>query len=165
MSDRQPPDLAARIAQIQAMTTAELRAEWIRLHGAPPRSGNVAWMRKRLIHRVQVAVLGDLSPEAKQRLEYLLQFAPQWIPMGRGSLANKLTAASAQPPPVDTRLKPGMTLVRPYRGKKVVVAVRENGFEHDGMVYGSLSAVAKAVTGSHMSGRAFFGLTSRGKSA
>ncbi len=39
----------------------------------------------------------------------------------------------------------------------------EGGYECDGVVYRSLSAVAKAVTGSHWSGRRFFGLTQRKK--
>ena len=39
------------------------------------------------------------------------------------------------------------------------------GFEHEGQTYRSLSAVAKAVTGSHWNGHLFFGLTTvkRGK--
>jgi hypothetical protein len=40
--------------------------------------------------------------------------------------------------------------------------VLEHGFACDGQVYRSLSAVAKAVTGSHCSGHLFFRLTSKG---
>ena len=39
--------------------------------------------------------------------------------------------------------------------------VTEDGFEYDGESYGSLSAVAKAVTGSHMNGYRFFKLEGR----
>ena len=38
------------------------------------------------------------------------------------------------------------------------------GFEYDGEVYRSLSAVAKAVTGSHWNGHLFFGLTTQTRS-
>jgi hypothetical protein len=39
--------------------------------------------------------------------------------------------------------------------------VVEDGFEYDGKVHKSLSAVAKAITGAHWNGRLFFGLTAR----
>jgi hypothetical protein len=59
----------------------------------------------------------------------------------------------------DERLPiPGTVLTRQYKGHKIVVTVLENGFEYEGEVYRSLSAVAKAVTGSHWSGNLFFGL-------
>src|SRR5690606_25544603 len=58
-------------------------------------------------------------------------------------------------------LMPGTVLTRPYKGRTIEVKVVDpNGrFECDGEVYRSLSAVAKAVTGSHWSGKLFFGLT------
>ena len=37
----------------------------------------------------------------------------------------------------------------------------EGGWECEGVVYRSLSAVAAAITGSHWNGRLFFGLTKR----
>ena len=39
----------------------------------------------------------------------------------------------------------------------------DDGYEWDGTVYRSLTAVANAVTGSHWNGRLFFGLTKRRK--
>jgi hypothetical protein len=50
-------------------------------------------------------------------------------------------------------------LIRRYLGKDIQVLVRADGFEWEGKVYRSLSAVAKAVTGSHWSGNLFFGIT------
>ena len=48
-------------------------------------------------------------------------------------------------------------------GTKIVVTVRgEREFEWRGEVYKSLSAVANAITGSHVSGVAFFGLAKKG---
>jgi len=40
----------------------------------------------------------------------------------------------------------------------LVVRVLPNGFECDGTIYRTLSAVAKAVTGAHWNGYHFFGL-------
>ena len=61
------------------------------------------------------------------------------------------------PTPVDPRLPPpGTILTRPYKGQLVQVQVLTDGFAYAGRVYPSLSAVAKAVTGSHCNGYHFF---------
>jgi hypothetical protein len=53
-------------------------------------------------------------------------------------------------------------LTRKYKGGTVQVKVLAQGFEYAGALYSSLSAVAKAVTGSHCNGFLFFGLTKGG---
>jgi hypothetical protein len=59
----------------------------------------------------------------------------------------------------DQRLPlPGTVLTRDYKGQTVQIRVLENGFEYDGEVYRSLSAVAKAITGTHTNGYLFFRL-------
>jgi hypothetical protein len=57
----------------------------------------------------------------------------------------------------DGRLSPpGGVITRKYKGAVVQVKVLAGGFEYAGEVYASLSAVAKAVTGSHRNGFLFF---------
>ncbi|HTI80805.1 MAG TPA: DUF2924 domain-containing protein [Acetobacteraceae bacterium] len=56
------------------------------------------------------------------------------------------------------RLKPGSKLVRAWRSKTHTVLVLEDGFEHQGRRYASLTQIAGAVTGAHWSGPRFFGL-------
>jgi len=56
---------------------------------------------------------------------------------------------------------PGTILSREYKGREVRVLVLEKGFECDGQVYRSLSAVAEAITGSHWNGWLFFGLAGK----
>ena len=63
-----------------------------------------------------------------------------------------------QPEPVSDDPLPGTVLTREYKGREVRVRVLEKGFEYEGQPYRSLSAVAKAITGSHWNGRLFFGL-------
>ena len=59
----------------------------------------------------------------------------------------------------DDRLPPpGSILTRKYKGGVVQVKVLDDGFEHAGEVFASLSAVAKAITGSHCNGFLFFRL-------
>ena len=61
------------------------------------------------------------------------------------------------PTPSDDRLPPpGTILTRPYKGQTVQVQILTSGFAYQGQVYPSLSAVAKAVTGSHTNGFLFF---------
>ena len=57
---------------------------------------------------------------------------------------------------------PGTQLERMYKGQKIVVTIMENGVRWNGELYRSLSAVAKAVTGSHWNGKAFFGMKRKG---
>ncbi|OWK39939.1 DUF2924 domain-containing protein [Fimbriiglobus ruber] len=62
----------------------------------------------------------------------------------------------------DERLPPpGTIITRPYKGRTLHVRVLATGFEHDGTVYTSLSAVAKAITGSHCNGFRFFRLDAK----
>jgi hypothetical protein len=66
--------------------------------------------------------------------------------------------------PADERLpRPGSLLTRRYKGRTLQVEVLEHGFAYDGQVYRSLSAVAKAVTGSHCNGYLFFRLPTKGQ--
>jgi hypothetical protein len=67
---------------------------------------------------------------------------------------------------MDHRLPlPGTVLTRWYKGKTLSVQVLRHGFEYQGQVYKSLSATAKAITGSHTSGYFFFRLAGKGGGA
>ncbi|MCI0408344.1 MAG: DUF2924 domain-containing protein [Acidobacteria bacterium] len=156
-----PESMAARIAKLQQMTTAELRAEWRRVMGEEPRSYNKAWLWKRLAWAIQAREYGGLSARAQARLEELLPFAEIWMPLGKRAFPS---SEPSSPSNGHDRLSPGTVITRPYKGRTLVVTVREDGFEHDGAVYRSLTAVARAVTGSHWNGRHFFGLKSKRKS-
>ena len=63
----------------------------------------------------------------------------------------------------DPRLPlPGTTLSRAYKGVDVRVKVLDEGFEYEGEAFKSLSAVAKAITGTHTNGFLFFRLDGKG---
>ncbi len=59
------------------------------------------------------------------------------------------------------RLKPGLRLVREWRGETHTVLVLEDGFEWNGQRRCSLSAIAREITGTRWSGPLFFGLKPR----
>jgi len=62
------------------------------------------------------------------------------------------------------RLKPGTVLVRDYQGQRHTVTVVCDGFDWQGATYPSLSAIARAITGTAWSGPRFFALA-RGNGA
>ena len=56
------------------------------------------------------------------------------------------------------RMKPGLRLVREWRGETHTVLVLDDGFEWNGKRRRSLSAIAREITGTQRSGPCFFGL-------
>jgi hypothetical protein len=61
----------------------------------------------------------------------------------------------SRPPVV---LKPGTRLLREWQGVTHEVRVLDSGFDYAGQTYKSLSAVARAITGTPWSGPMFFGI-------
>lgn len=57
-----------------------------------------------------------------------------------------------------TELTPGMMLVREWQGEVYHVLVLPEGFELNGRVFKSLSAIARHITGTAWSGPLFFGV-------
>ncbi|MEQ8504353.1 MAG: DUF2924 domain-containing protein [Rhodospirillales bacterium] len=55
-------------------------------------------------------------------------------------------------------LAPGARLVREWQGQAHHVEVLSDGFAYEGETYGSLSEVARTITGARWSGPRFFGL-------
>ena len=51
---------------------------------------------------------------------------------------------------------PGSVITRQYKGETLLVHVLTSGFAYEGEVYRTLSAVAKAITGTHTNGFLFF---------
>jgi hypothetical protein len=148
------------IAALQRMTTSELRVRYVEVFGEQPQTWNRVWMLKRLAWRLQALAEGGLSERARQRAEELANDADLRLTMPKAKAVEvpvTLTATKTLPPLTDDRLPPpGTILTRPYKGQAVQVQVLHSGFAYHGQVYPSLSAVAKAVTGSHTNGFLFF---------
>jgi hypothetical protein len=117
-------------------------------------------MLKRLAWRLQSLAEGGLSERARQRAEELANDADIRMTAPRrksDDAAPERTTTIFLPDKPDDRLPaPGTILSRPYKGQTVQVQVLHSGFAYQGQVYPSLSAVAKAVTGSHCNGFLFF---------
>jgi Protein of unknown function (DUF2924). len=151
--------VTAKIAALQRMTVAELREEWRRVIGQEPRSYHKTWLWKRLAWAIQAKKYGGLSARAQERLKELSTQAEAWMPLGRHAFQDVGTPLPV-PQGRDSRLPAaGTVLTRKYRGRTIAVIVLEDGgFDLEGKRFPSLTAVAKAVTGSHWNGYLFFGL-------
>jgi len=159
-----PPNLATEIAALPRLRVSELRAKFAVVFSEPTPSHNKVWLVKRIAWRLQALAEGDLSERARRRATELVADADLRL---SAPSAHATTATPDQPPMLrvpadDRRPRPGTILTRRYKGRTLQVEVLDHGFAFDGQVYRSLSAVAKAVTGSHCSGHFFFGLTEKG---
>ncbi len=155
--------IADELAVLRRMTTPELKQKYIGVFGEEARTGNKDWLVKRIIWRLQAIAEGDLSERARRRAAELAEDADLRVTAPRTGQPKFDVAQSIKQNAISRLPMPGTVLARPYKGTTILVTVREEGFEHEGALYRSLSAVAKAVTGSHWSGHRFFGLTKKGR--
>ncbi len=154
------------VAALRRMTPAELRDKYLEVFGEPTRTGNKDFLCKRLAWRLQSLAEGSLSERARQRAAELARDADIRMTMPRPPAVTPgaTPRAQAAPAPNGERVPiPGTVLARQYRGRLIEVTVLPKGFEWEGRVFRSLSAVAQAVTGSHWNGHLFFGLKDGGK--
>jgi hypothetical protein len=163
--------VARELAAIQRMTVKQLREKYAAVFGEGTATGNKTWLVRRIAWRIQALAEGDLSERAKGRAAELARdadlrlippparAAEEEMPVGRTRTKDVRVPADARLPP------PGSILTRSYKGGVVQVKVLVDGFEYAGAVYASLSAAAKAVTGSHCNGFHFFKLTTAGGAA
>ncbi len=158
-------NLAEELAAMERMTVGQLQDRYLEVFGEPVRSRHRQYLIRRIAWRLQANAEGGLSERARRRAEELANDAdvrvtpPRWAPVGdvvRPGTTAKLVRVGAMS---DPRVPgPGSQITRKYKGKTITVTILDNGFEYLGERYRSLSAVAKAITGSHMNGFRFFAL-------
>jgi len=171
-------NLADEIAALARRTVPELRESYAALFGEGTTAKHKTWLVKRIAWRLQAVAEGELSERARQRALQLandadLRLSPPKPTLPRAEQPVAEIPATGQPaatpdsvpaPPcyADVRMPaPGGILTRLYKGRRLEVTVLARGFAHDGIVYRSLSAVAKAITGSHCNGYLFFRLAGK----
>ena len=146
-SDDLPLD--ERIACLAGLPIADLRLAWSDAWGTPPPKG----ARRRLLMlgiawKWQADTLGGVSRQLERRLASLE------AGFRHGGAVDARGAKQASAP----RLLPGTRLVRAWGEERHEVIVTETGFLWRGKGWTSLSAIARAITGSRRNGPAFFGL-------
>jgi hypothetical protein len=127
------------------MPTPALKQQWRDLLDSEPPIYNRRYLESRLAYRIQELAYGGLKPETVERLEALGEELYGKNPARRRS-------RMVHRPITGTRL------VREWKGVEHCVTVRDDDFEYAGRPYKSLSAIARAITGSRWNGWVFFGL-------
>jgi hypothetical protein len=129
--------IEAEIAHLRSLALDALRRRWRVMFGrTPPAVLSKDLLGRMIAWRLQEQAFGGLDRESLSFLDGLAR---------HGSSPRR-------------HLKPGTVLVRDYQGQRHTVTVAPDGFDWQGTTYASLSAIARAITGTAWSGPRFFAL-------
>jgi hypothetical protein len=154
-------NIAKEVVALQRMTMRELRDRYAEAFGDSTNANNRTWLIRRIAWRLQARAEGDLSERARRRAAELADDADLRLspPAAKDSVTPDQTVTEVLPLRADDRLPPaGSVLTRMYKGQNLQVRVLSDGFEFEGEVLASLSAVARKITGQHINGFLFFRL-------
>ena len=138
--------IPARLAALKTAPTADLKQQWRELFYSEPPPFNRRYLESRLAYRIQELAYGGLKPETMRRLERLGEELDGGDRKKRGMRLDR------------DRPITGTRLLREWQGTEQIITVTANGFEWQGRPYQSLSAIARAITGTRWNGWVFFGL-------
>ena len=155
--------LRETIEALRHMTVGQLKNKYRDVFGESSRSNHKQFLFRRVAWRIQANAEGGISERARRRALEIADDADLRIRAPKNFLKEELdesrTLETRVAPTEDPRLPmPGSDLVRRYRGKDIIVRVREEGFEYDGQIHRSLSSAVRHATGTPWNGFAFFGL-------
>ena len=147
-----------QIARLKTRTTNQLQAEYARIRGRTTASRNRRYLVRQIAWGLEEAAWAEAEADGAVRPTVTVE-VPCRLPSGH---CEHVDGVALPPQKRDPRLpKPGTTLTRCYKGATVAVDVTDNGFIWMGDQYRTLSAVAKAITGTHVNGFRWFGLTEK----
>jgi len=136
--------IESEIARIRSLPGDALRRRWRTAFGRiPPTALSKDLLARMITRQIQEQAFGGLDRDSLRFLDGLAR----------------------QSGPRKRQLKPGTVLVRDYQGQRHTVTVSREGFDWQGTIYPSLSAIARAITGTAWSGPRFFALQTAGDSA
>ena len=138
----------ARVAALKATPTPELKEQWRKLFDTEPPPYNRRFLESRLAYRIQELAYGGLKPQTIARLEALGE------QLDGGNITLRRIRGDDKP-------IAGTRLIREWQGIEHTVTVLNDGYEWQGRPYQSLSAIARAITGTRWNGWVFFGLKNR----
>ena len=153
-------DTTIDISSLGDMATGTLAELYQQLYGQECRTRHKAYLIRKIAWRIQANAEGDLSERARRRADELANDADVRVMPPK----NMVLPENEKPVPrktTDPRLpSPGSAIVRKYKGQthRVVYLADGRGFEYQGNLYRTLSAVAKKITGNHINGFRFFNL-------
>ena len=133
---------------MKATPTPELKEQWRKLFDTEPPPYNRRFLESRLAYRIQELAYGGLKPQTIARLEALGE------QLDGGNITLRRIRGDDKP-------IAGTRLIREWQGIEHSVTVLNDGYEWQGRPYQSLSAIARAITGTRWNGWVFFGLKNR----
>lgn len=142
-------NVLAQLAALPEKTTPELRQLWRDLFDSEPPRYNRRFLESRLAYRIQELQYGGLKSATVARLEAL----------GEDLDGGKIEVRRKR---ADDRPIAGTRLIREWKGVEHTVTVLDDGYDYQGRPYKSLSAVARAITGTRWNGWVFFGIRRSG---
>jgi hypothetical protein len=140
--------VAAQVAALPKTPTPELKKMWRQLFNKEPPGFSRNYLISRLSYRLQELHFGGLKPATRAKLD---------------ALADALDPQAARKRVVNGPVV-GTQLIREWRGVEHKVTVLADGFEWEGRRYRSVSAVARAITGTRWNGLTFCGVKRHGGS-
>jgi len=142
--------VVAQLTALRKMSVVELKQRWETLFGTPAPNNSRSYLEVRLGNRIQELMLGGISRDTRRVLDLLVK-----------ELEGKNTRKAIMTDP--RKPIPGTRLLREWDGAEHSVTVLRDGFDWQGRKFKSLSAVARAITGTQWNGYRFFGLREAGR--
>jgi hypothetical protein len=135
----------AEVETLRSLDKDELRARWTKMFGnAPPPALTKDLLSRMIAWRIQEQFYGGYDKATLKLLD-------------------RLARGETTKPSIAPRLRPGTVLMREHRSVRHTVTVTSDGFIWQDESFPSLSAVARAITGTSWNGRRFFGLGAQRK--
>lgn len=149
------PSLAEQepaFSELKNMSREHLLTLWHRYYKTPPFKGaRKTTLIRGISYARQANAYGGLKAVTKRKL---LKIAKDLSP----AEPSRPVAKGARGKPLPPKVQLGTQLVREWNGKTYAVLRTDQGFVMNGVTYGSLSSIAKAITGTTWSGPRFFGV-------
>ncbi len=137
-------EVTEQIAALESLSLTELRKRWSRSFNASvPRGLSQDMLIRGIAYKIQEKAYGGLSQAMKRKLN---------------AIAKQIDDGDLRGFDSGPALKSGAKLIREWQAQTYTVTVLDDGFEYNGKRYGSLSMIAREITGVRWSGPRFFGL-------
>ena len=145
-----------KIMALKNASKEKLQELYKELYGEEASGTNKTQLWRKIAYKIQEKEQGGLSPKAEEKLKALIE---EFDPVNNKALRPDKPSVSSKVPVKDKRLPiPGTVITKEYKGTSYQVKVLEKGFEYNGKICRSLSAIAKEITGAHWNGYLFFNL-------
>lgn len=121
-----------------------IKAQWREhFHQDPPFKASRDFMQGHIAWAQQAKEHGGLKRKVNNQLKQMIQ---------------QLRVGTEPASDTSLIIKPGTKLIREYQGEKHEVITTADGFQYKGKAFGSLSSIAREITGTKWNGKVFFGV-------